>query len=204
MVGSNRVSKVQEAVRVFNELDDGQVLSEGFEERGVVDVGALLLPLLAVGLGGLECVPAGSALADFVIHLREHVRLHVFVHSLGHFFSTRPDVAQEYILAILVLSDRFGLKVDVRTSGKCIRNYQRRRCQVCSLDVSMNAGFEVAVSGQNCTCDQVLVFNDFGDVVVQIPRVSDAGHAPEACNEESLLFKVFQQVSIFELLLHDS
>lgn len=62
MVGGDGVSDVEQAVCILDALDLREVLGEAFEERRVVYVGALGLPLLAVGVGCLEGVPAVGSL----------------------------------------------------------------------------------------------------------------------------------------------
>jgi len=73
VVGGNRVAQVEEAVRTRNLLDDGQLFGQLLEEGRVIDLGALLLPLLAGRLGGLKRVPAGRAKRDFLLNFAEHV-----------------------------------------------------------------------------------------------------------------------------------
>ena len=61
----------------------------------------------------------------------------------------RPDVAQEHILAGLVLAERLRQEIDIHAAGQRVRHHQRRRRQIVRLHQRIHAAFEIAIAGEH-------------------------------------------------------
>ena len=102
----------------------------------------------------------------------------------------RPYVAQIDVVAVAVLTDRFG--VDIVEHGtrerKC--DDQRRRHKEIGLDVLMNAGLEVAITGKYRSRDKVVINDLLFDRRIERARISDTGRASVSDKVKSDLVKI--------------
>ena len=109
----------------------------------------------------------------------EDVRIGAPVHLLGDrpadrvldLLGARPEVAEEDVVAVLVLADRLGGQVEVDAAGERVGDDQRRRGEVVRLHLRVDARLEVAVAGEDGADDQL--------ALVRRPAEISAGSGPE-------------------------
>lgn len=78
----NGVTEVAKHVSIFNSLSGLNFLSHALEERRVVYVCGVFIPLIQLALRSVQSVPSVSALCDSLINLLEHFGLN---HRLSDF-----------------------------------------------------------------------------------------------------------------------
>lgn len=110
------------------------------------------------------------ALEHVRILLREDLAGDVLGDEFLDLLRGRPDVAQEYRVAVLIFTKRLLGQVLGNRTGKSVSDDERRRSKVVCLHVRRNAAFEVTVAGQNGSRDQALSL-----IVLEI----GAGSGPE-------------------------
>src|SRR5699024_3150856 len=118
-------------------------------------------------------------------------------------FGGWPDVLQEDIVAVLVLTQSLGLEVEVHGAGDCVSNNHDWRGQVVHLHVRGDAAFEVTVTRQNCGCSQVVLVDGIRDLIWEWAGVTDTGGATKAGEVEAHSLKVLPQVRATEVTVND-
>lgn len=115
----------------------------------------------------------------------------------------RPDVAEENRLALLVVTERGGIKVKVHSASKSVGNNERRRSQVVGTGVRMDTSLEVSVSGEDSGGDHITINNGVLNAFWDLTRVTDAGHATIASSCEAKLIHVLTDASGLVVLGND-
>src|SRR5699024_6919225 len=101
----------------------------------------------------------------------------LFRSDLFDLLGGRPDVLQEDVVAVLVLTQRLGLEVEVHGAGDGVSDDEDRGRQVVHLDVRIDATLEVTVTGQDCGSSQVGAVDPLGDLLRQRAGVTDTDGA---------------------------
>ena len=85
-------------------------------------------------------------LENLPVFLAEHLRADRLLDRVLHLVLGRPDVARIDRLAVLVVADRVGLKVDVHRAGQGIGDDQGGRGEVVGPDLGVDPPLEIAVA----------------------------------------------------------
>ena len=104
------------------------------------------------------------------------------------------------VLAILVLSKRFGAQVDIDRAGESKGDDERGRHQEIGTNVLVHAGFEVAVAGQDAGRHEIVLGNRFLERGMQRARISDAGCAAVADGLKTELVEVGLETGLFQVV----
>jgi hypothetical protein len=203
VIGGDGVTHVQEAVSVVNVRDGLEFSLGALEEGRVVDVGGVVVPRVEFTFGGLEVLPHLGSLEDVVVNVNEHLRLDASFGNDLDFITSGPDVGEENVFAVLVLSERLGLEIVVDGTGKGVGDDKRRRGQVVGSGVGMDSALEVSVSGKDGGGDHIVVDNGVLDLVGDISRVSNAGHTSVTSGGETKIFEVGLDSSFLEVFSDD-
>ncbi len=110
-------------------------------------------------------------------------------HGRGHLVAAGPDVLQEHGFPISVGPERIGAEVDVEVPRERVRDDERRRREICGLDLGMDATLEVPVAAEHRRHCQVLGIDAFRDVLGQRSAVADARRAAIADEVEAQLLE---------------
>lgn len=122
VIGSDGVSHVQKAVSVTHVSNGLEFGLSALEEGRVVDVGGVVVPRVEFTSGGFEVLPHLGSLKDVVVDINEHLGLDASFGNFLDFFTGRPDIGEENVLTVLVLTNGLGLEVMVDGTGKGIGN----------------------------------------------------------------------------------
>ena len=145
MIGRDGIAENSERSRVQDVVDLADFHRKIFEERRLMNVVALLVPLINFAGARRDVVPLRILVGKIAIEFTEHLRFERRLHRVPNFCERRPEVAQKSLLAVFVLADRFLAKIDIDAAGECERDHQRRRHQKVGFDVLVDASFEVAI-----------------------------------------------------------
>ncbi len=115
----------------------------------------------------------------------------------------RPDVAEEDVLAVLVLPERLGRQVDVHAPDERVGDDERRGGEVVRLHLGVDPRLEVAVAREHRRDDQLAVGDCRGDHLRQRAGVADARRAAVADGVEAELLEVRRQARALVVLRHD-
>lgn len=146
MISGDGVTEVEKAVGradIFNGLQFG---FSRREERGVGNVGGRFVPIIKFAGGSFEALPHFGSLEDGVVSLLEHFRLNTVSGNFRDFFTRRPDVCQEHVVSLLILTERSSFEVEVNRASKSIGNDKRRRSEVVGASVGVDSALEISVS----------------------------------------------------------
>src|SRR4030095_706966 len=119
---------------------------EILEERRLVNVIALLVPLVNVAGARRNVVPLRILIGKMAVKFAERFRCERRLHGVPDFAETRPQIAQKDCLSVFVFPQRLVYKVNVHSACERERDYEWRRHEEVCLDMLVHARFEVAVS----------------------------------------------------------
>ena len=111
-----------------------------------MDVGRLLIPFVELAARGFQLLPHRATLEDGVVGILEHLGIDVFAANGKNFLTSGPDIFQENILAVLILTKGLVLEVEVDRARECVGNDKRRRGKVVCTSVRVDTTFKVAVA----------------------------------------------------------
>ena len=129
------------------------------EERRLMDVVALLVPLVNVAAARWDLVPFWILIGEVPIESAERLWRQSGLHDVSDFAKRWPKITQEDFFSLIVLPDRLTREIDVNPANERERDDQRRRHQKIRLNMLMHARLEVPVSRKNRSRDQI-VFMD--------------------------------------------
>ncbi len=148
MVGGYRVSEFEQDMGPADGLDwlrfRGDTLKEGWKSN----IGALFGPRIECGLDALDGVPAWL-FGDIRIASAEHLGSDGCGHGLANLLVARPDVSEEYVVALGVLAERVVLQINVEGSGECIGDDKWRACKVVRLDFLVDSALKVTIAREH-------------------------------------------------------
>ena len=166
---------------------------EIFEERRLVNVIALLVPLINFAGARRDFVPLRILIGEVAIESAENFRRERGLHGVANFLQGRPEIAQESFFAVFVLADRIFRQIEIDPAGERESDDQRRRHEKVRLDVLMHARFEIAIAGKDRGRDEIVFVNRFFDLRMERAGVADAGRATVADDVESELIEICLQ-----------
>src|SRR5579859_1138609 len=154
VVGRHRVAEHDEAARAGDVADARRVARHALEIRRESHVRRVVRPSVEVAGRRLERSPALVAGEDVRIRAREHRALDRAGDRRVDLRPRRPEVAEEDVFPVVVLSERLGGEVEVHAAGERIRDDERRRSEVIRLHLAVDARLEVAVAGEDGADDE--------------------------------------------------
>ena len=177
---------------------------EILEERRLVNVIALLVPLINLAGARRDFVPLRILLGEVAIEPAENFRRERGLHRVADFRQRRPEIAQENVLAVFVLAERFVRQVEIDAAGERKGDDQRRRHEEVRLDVLMHARFEIAVAGKDRGRDEIVFVDRLLDLRMERPGVADAGRATVTDDVEAELIEIRLQSGLVRVIGDDA
>ena len=179
--------------------------ARSIEERRLLDVGAVGIPVVELAFAGFDGVPFGVLVPDVaVLVLRTFRAARIASTTRLHFGVRRPDVAQIDGRAVRAGADGLRFEVDVGRAGEGVGDDERRAGQVVGFHIGVDAAFEVAVAGEDAGDDEVVFLDGLGDRLGQRAAVADAGGAAVADGVEADLFEVGVEAGFLEVVGDDA
>lgn len=104
MIGGDGISKVGEAVSVYDILPWLRRSLSSSEERWVVDIGRLVIPGVEFAGWGFKILPHLASFQDVSVRCAKHISCHRIFHDFRHLLTAWPDVSEVDVLSVLALS----------------------------------------------------------------------------------------------------
>ncbi len=127
VVGGHHVAQNRQNARALDVGDRARILAHTPEIGRVLDVGRGSGPVIRLATGHLDALPHLVALEDIGVLRLERLARDGLFDQFGDFLLGRPDVLHVDIVAVLVLTQRFGRQVDIHVAGERIGDDKRRR-----------------------------------------------------------------------------
>ena len=99
-------------------------------------------------------------------------------------------------MAILIGTERFGLKIDIHAAGQCVGHHQRRRCQIVGAHQRIDAAFEVAIATEDGGNGQLPLLHCVRHRFRQGSTVADAGGATIADQIELQFLEIGREAGV--------
>ena len=126
LAGGHAVAEDAEGAGSADLADLARLHAEASEERGLLNVRAVRIPLIDVSRSGGNFVPLWILLGEIAIELAKDLGLKRRLHLVANLLQSRPYVPQKHVLAVRALAYRFGRKVDIDAPGEGEGHDQRR------------------------------------------------------------------------------
>src|SRR5579875_88420 len=180
MIGSNRVVQHHYHTRSKNILNRGRFLSHILEERRLLNIGGIRVPLEKLPASIGKGTPALVALKHRSIVLSEDLRRHSLRHYFLHLLLRGPDVAQVDGFAVDIGAKRLRSQIDIDGASQSIRDNQWRRSQEAGAHLWMNAPLKVAVAAQYSRHYKIIFLHSLCYRIREWTAVTDASGTSEA------------------------
>ena len=177
VVGRHHVAEDREHLGAFDILDLLGVHGHALEIGRVLNVGRRRGPVVDFRLGRLHALPFLIALKDVCVFGDESLAGDGLFDQFRNLLRGRPDVFQEDVIAVLVLTERFRRQIDVQRPGQRVSDDQRRGGEVVRPHVRADPPLEVAVAGKDGGGDQIALRNRLRQFRLNRAGVADAGGA---------------------------
>ena len=193
MIGGYRVAQQRQHAGPANVVDAFRLHRHVLEIRRVLDVGGFPVPRIGLARRHLQTVPVFVAVEDSGVTGGEHARIDILGDQVLNLPGTGPDVTQVYGIAVLILAQRVAIKVGRHVAGQGVCDHKGRGGQEVHANQLVDSAFEVSITRQYRTADQIGGLNRLGDVGGQGTGITDAGGTAEADDIESECLQVIQQ-----------
>src|SRR5207302_1612686 len=100
---------------------------EILEERRLMDVIALLIPLVNVARARWNVVPLWILIDEIAIESAKRLRRQSRLHDVPDFAESWPQIAKESFFTVLVPGQRVAGKIDMNSAREGEGHHQRRR-----------------------------------------------------------------------------
>ena len=158
--------------------------------RSLANIGGFRLPLIYVACRELQLAASSDRRAVTVeysfVKIPESID-DAMVSETSCWWARCP---QKDGLSGLVFTERIGVEVVVDTSGKRVGHHQRRRHEVISADIGVNAAFEVTIAAEHGDGDKTVIVNGLGNIDRQRAGVADARRAAVTDDVEAQLIEI--------------
>src|SRR5438876_7978455 len=191
-------------MRAADFLDVARLHRKILEKRRLMNVIALLVPLINVASTRRNLVPLGILFGKIAVKFSEDFRRESGLHGVPDLAETRPEIAKESFFAVLILAKWIAGKIDVNSPGEGKGDNQRGRHQKIRFDMLMHAGFKIPISRKNRSCNQIVFVDRLLDVWMQRPRVADASRATVADEIESELVEICLESGLLQIIGNDA
>ena len=146
VVSGDHVTKDGQHFGIDDVADRARLCAHPLEVGWVLHVGRGWRPVIGQRIRGFHALPFFVAFEDVGIFGQERFARDGRFDQFCDFGACGPDVFQEDVIAVLVLTDRILGQVDVQGAGKCVSHNQRGRGKVVGAHVRADPPFEVAVA----------------------------------------------------------
>ena len=204
MIGRHAVAKDAERARAFDLADAAGGHSEPREERRLLHVGALLVPLEHVTDGAGDFVPLRILRSEVGVELAENFRRERGAHHVADFLLARPDVAEKNGRSVFSGADGLARKINVHAARERECDDERRRHEEVRLDVLMHARLEVAVAREHARGDEIVLRHGFLDGGMQRAAVADARRAAIADGLEAERVEILREAGLVQVIGDDA
>ena len=185
VVGRGRVAEHGEAAGTLDRLDRRGFLRKALEERRLLHVGRLLIPVVERPGRGVDGLPLVRALEHVGVAGDELVAGDEVADHIDDLLLGRPDVLEVDVLPVLVPAEGLVLQVDVDGAGDGVGDDEGGRGEVVGFDVRADASLEVAIAREDRAGDKVVFVDGLGDGFGQRAGVTDTGGAAVADEVEA-------------------
>src|SRR5438876_10588079 len=191
-------------MRAADFLDVARLHRKILEKRRLMNVIALLVPLINVASTRRNLVPLGILFGKIAIKFSEDFRRESGLHGVPDLAETWPNIPQESVLCVFIFSQWLARKIDMHSTSQRKGDDQRRRHQEIRLDVLMHARFEIPIYRKHRRRNQIVLVDRFLDVWMERPGVADAGCTTVADKIETELIEIFLESGLLELIGNDA
>ncbi|GBD09832.1 hypothetical protein HRbin22_02093 [Candidatus Thermoflexus japonica] len=202
MIRRDGVAQHRQGPRPADVLQGRRLQGELPEERRLLDVGGIRVPLVEISLRDQEASPSLIPFEDAGVTGPEQLRIQALPDRPLDLLLGRPDVPQEDRLAVGIVAQRLALEIDVDAAGQGVGHHQHGGGQVVGAHQRMDAGLEVAVAAQDGDGHQVVLPDGPGDGLRQWTAVADTGGAAEAHQVEAQGLQIRQEVRPAQVIHH--
>ena len=203
MVGGDAVPQSEEDAGTLHALRWLQLVRQVGEERRLLDVGALGIPVVELAGARRHGVPARVGLPHVVVALLELRRLDGRFDRLPHLFSRWPDLPQIDRLAVGAGTDRLVVEIDVGRAGQGVSDDQRGAGEPVGLHERIDSALKITVAGEDRRGDEIPLLHGLGDMLREGPGVADAGRAAVADSLEAERVEIGGQPRLLEVVRDD-
>ena len=194
------ITKNSQRPRVPNLLDLSRRHREVLKEGRLVDVIALLIPLVNLSRARWYFVPFRILPGEIAVEPAENFRRQRRLHGVANFLEAWPEIAQENFLAIGTFPHRLFRKVEIDAARQGEGDHEGRRHQEIRFDVLVDARFKIAVPGKDRSRDEIKFADRLLNFRMKRPRISDAGGAAVADDVEPELIEIFLEAGLVEII----
>src|SRR5688500_17643135 len=120
-----------------------------------MDVITLLVPLVNLSGTRGDFVPFRVLPGEISIEAAENFRRERGPHCVANFLQTRPQIAEENLVAVGASPHRILGQIEIDTASQGTRDDERGRHQEIRFDVLVNARLEIAVAGKHRGGDEI-------------------------------------------------
>ena len=146
MIGRNRVTEDAQRTGSGDRSDHAGFHTEVFEEGGLLDVGALGIPLIDLSGRGTDLVPLGILSCEIAVQCGKHLRCEGAAQCVANLGEAGPDVLEEDLFPFLAFADRLLGEVYVNSTCQREGDHKGGGHQEVGLDILVNAGLKVTVA----------------------------------------------------------
>lgn len=186
-------------VPTFSGGGAGEVVEEGWE----LNVGGVVIPLVGVAGGDFDLDPLLIGGVEIGVELVEDFRFEGGADDFLEFLRGRPEVFEINVSTMGILTKRVIGEVDVNATCEGVGNDKRRGHEEIRTNGTVNAGFEIAVAGEDGGADKITLVNGFLDGGVEWSGVADAGGTAVADGLEPELIEFLLKVGGFKVIGDD-
>ncbi len=135
VVGRDHIAKDGEDFGPFDIGDDTWLFAHALEVGRILHISRSSGPIVGLALRHLDALPFVVAFKDVGIFRHEGFAGDRFLHQFGDLCLRGPDILEEDVVAVFVLTQRLGRDVDVHVTGQRVGDDERRGGQVVGAHV---------------------------------------------------------------------
>ena len=203
MISSDGVTNVEKTVSAIDAVNRCEISLSRCEERWVVDVGRAVIPLVELAGRSIKILPHLASIQDSVIGGLELLRGDDSLSHLTDLLTRWPDISEEDIVALLVLTERLSLEVKIDGASEGICNNQWWRCKIVGSSVRVDTTLEVSVTRKNRGGNKIVVDDTVLHSIRDLSRVTNATHATVSSGSETKLVEVLVNTGVLVVLGDD-
>ena len=146
MVGRHRIAEDRQGTRARHIFEPARLKGESLEIRRLLNVSRIHVPLIYLAGARRDLVPERVLLGELAVEPAIRVRIRSCFEHFLDLIERRPDVLEENVIAIFVLTDRFKIYILENGTRESKCDDERRRHEEIRLDVLMHPCLEVSIT----------------------------------------------------------